>query len=86
MEWVTYVLLSATERETYVGITNDLERRVTQHNGELPGGARTTTRGRPWSVGAVFGPYPDRSKAQSVEAQVKRLRGKERLEWLDDEE
>ena len=81
MAWHLYVLVSAFETETYVGITTDVERRLDQHNGELPGGARTTTRGRPWTVGATFGPYATRGAAQSAEWDVKQLRGTERLLW-----
>ena len=43
MAWVVYVLVSESQVETYVGVTNDLARRVDQHNGDLPGGARRTT-------------------------------------------
>lgn len=81
MSWHLYVLRSASGSETYVGITTDVERRLGQHNGELPGGARTTTRGRPWTIGAQFGPFESRSEAQSAEWSVKQLRGPERLAW-----
>jgi predicted GIY-YIG superfamily endonuclease len=30
-------------KQTYVGVTNDMKRRLRQHNGELKGGARYTT-------------------------------------------
>ena len=79
MGWVVYVLVSESSGETYVGITTDLERRLEQHNGERPGGARTTTRGRPWIVGTTYGPFETRAEAQSVEYEVKRRRGRERL-------
>lgn len=79
MAWTLYVLVSRTSAETYVGITTDLERRLEQHNGRLPGGARTTTRGRPWRVGASFGPFDSRAEAQRLERRLKRRRGPERL-------
>lgn len=79
--WQVYVLASATLAATYVGVTVDLERRLRQHNGELPGGARATRRGRPWRTARVFGPFADRAEAQRVEHAVKRLRGDERLRW-----
>ena len=47
MAWTVYVLCSETLATTYVGVTNDLERRLEQHNGEQPGGARSTRGGRP---------------------------------------
>lgn len=85
MDWTVYVLRSKAGTETYVGITHDLDRRLRQHNGELPGGARTTHRGRPWSVATTYGPFSSRGEAQSAEASVKRLRGAERLSWTPPE-
>lgn len=79
MAWVVYVLLSESNGETYVGVTTDPERRLQQHNGELPGGAKRTTRGRPWKIGASFGPFESRAEAQRVEYEVKRRRGLDRL-------
>lgn len=79
-DWLVYVLLSADERRTYVGITNDLARRVEQHNGRAPGGAKTTRSGRPWTVGQTYGPFETRAMAQSIEHAVKRRRGLARVE------
>ena len=79
--WTLYVLCSSTGSRTYVGITLDLERRLQQHNGALPGGASSTRAGRPWSVGAVYGPYADRSAASRAERVLKARRGPARLRW-----
>ncbi len=86
MTWMVYVLCSSVRNLTYVGITTDIDRRLQQHNGELPGGARSTGTGRPWTVGATYGPYEDRGRAQSVEYQVKRRRGADRLDWTESAE
>jgi len=75
------VLVSDALGTTYVGVTNDLDRRLEQHNGERPGGARSTTRGRPWRCAATYGPYDTRGEAQRAEHAVKRRRGRERLWW-----
>lgn len=77
--WVVYVLVSADRRRTYVGITTDPERRLAQHNGRAPGGARATRAGRPWRIGAQHGPYADRGDALRLEARLKRRRGRARL-------
>ncbi len=77
--WVVYVLVSADGGRTYVGITNDLERRLAQHSGDQPGGAKSTRAGRPWSIGAVYGPYETRAEAQSIEYALKQKPGRERL-------
>lgn len=79
MGWFVYVLASARRTRTYVGVAKDVAKRVAQHNGEEPGGARSTRAGRPWSVGAVYGPYPDRGEAQRAEARVRELAGSARL-------
>ena len=79
--WHVYVLLSATTGTTYAGSTTDAERRLAQHNGELPGGAKATRAGRPWQLAVLYGPFADRAEAQAAEYQVKRLRGPERLRW-----
>ena len=56
-EYCVYLLTSGTSRPgTYKGCTNNLRRRVRQHNGEIKGGARSTTRRRqchPWKVACV---------------------------------
>jgi putative endonuclease len=82
--WSVYVLVSASSGATYVGISGDLERRLAQHNGLAPGGAKATRGGRPWTIGATFGPYAQRGEAQRVEHRVKRLRGRARLDYAGD--
>jgi predicted GIY-YIG superfamily endonuclease len=77
--WVVYVLVSEDRGRTYVGTTTDLERRLAQHNGELPGGAKATRAGRPWSVGASSTSFESRGDAQRFEALIKRSRGASRL-------
>lgn len=79
-EWWVYVLLNAAGH-TYVGIALDPEARLLEHNGIHKGGAKRTRSGRPWSIGCVYGPYPDRSAACKVEYQVKQLRGHRRLNF-----
>ena len=77
--WAVYVLWSVRLERTYVGIAQDVARRVRQHNGELVRGARATRAGRPWELRVVYGPYADRSAAQIAEAAVKRLSGAARF-------
>lgn len=75
------MLWSASLERTYVGIAQNVERRLRQHNGELVRGARATRAGRPWNLRIAFGPYADRSAAQIAEAEVKRLSGVERFAY-----
>ena len=43
--WFVYVLSSEARPVTYVGIAKDVDARLAQHNGELPGGALSSV---PW--------------------------------------
>lgn len=69
--WQVYILECA-DGSLYTGIARDLQRRVSQHNGELAGGPRYTRGRRPvklrWHDGAA-----DRSTALRREAAIKRL-------------
>ncbi|MEZ5975465.1 MAG: GIY-YIG nuclease family protein [Planctomycetota bacterium] len=76
--WWVYVLRSTQQARSYVGIALDIEQRLAQHNGERPGGAKSTRPGRPWELVCEHGPFPTRSVAQRVEYAVKRLSGAQR--------
>ena len=84
--WTVYVLWSPSRGRTYVGITTDVDRRLRQHNGDLAGGARATRAGRPWSLGARYGPFADRAQATRAERALKRIRGRARLGWQPPED
>ena len=43
-EYYVYVLYNLNNNRTYVGMTNNLARRIRQHNGIICGGAKYTTR------------------------------------------
>jgi structure-specific endonuclease subunit SLX1 len=61
-KYVCYLLLSDVSNKTYVGITNNLTKRIRQHNGECSGGAKYTCQGRPWVIyGYVDGFEEDKS-------------------------
>ncbi len=67
MSWFVYILVNGT-RKTYVGITNDLERRLKAHNN---GTGAKYTRGRgPWRY-AYTEPHPNRSEASKREYALK---------------
>lgn len=77
--WWLYLLSSGSGR-SYVGITRDLARRLAQHNGELPGGAKATRAGRPWQIVRTWGPF-DHERAARLEFELKQRRGGQRREW-----
>jgi len=70
-----YILQSARSGRYYVGSTDDVWRRLQQHNGELPNLGRSTVAGRPWKL--VFEmKYPSRAQAMDAERYVKRMKSK----------
>lgn len=76
--WYVY-LLECRDGTLYCGITCDLERRVAQHNGLVPGGARYTRGRRPVRLTASLS-CPDKSTALRLERAVKaRPRAEKRL-------
>lgn len=67
-----YVLVSmANTSRTYVGVTDNLQRRLRQHNGV--GGARYTKSFRPWRIHSIF-QLLSRRDALSLEWNIKHRR------------
>ncbi len=69
--WHVY-LLESSNGNFYCGITNNLFRRLREHNGVLKGGAKYTRQGRPFILRACL-PCRDRSSAQKLEARIKTM-------------
>ncbi len=78
--WFVYVLQSEARPVTYVGIAKDVDARLTQHNGEAKGGAKSTRSARPWKVARTEGPFESRGEAQAREYELKQLKGAARLQ------
>lgn len=64
---ICYLLQSANPRYTYFGYTNNLEHRLRQHNGIIKGGAKYTSKYRPWKVVCYVSGFPDRRTALQFE-------------------
>ncbi|MGM0481031.1 MAG: GIY-YIG nuclease family protein [Pseudomonadota bacterium] len=69
--WYVY-LLKCSDNSYYCGITNDLTRRLRQHNGEIKGGARYTKMRQPVNL-AYYEQHLNRSCASKREYQIKQL-------------
>lgn len=66
--YVCYLIVSEETYHTYVGVTNNLRRRLRQHNGEIRGGAQATTKqGGTWSLEMLLGPFPTHQHALHLE-------------------
>ena len=75
---MSYVyLLESTNKNTYVGATVDLERRVRQHNKELAGGAHATgmkvNRGEEWVRACHVSGFPNWQAALQFEWRWKQI-------------
>ena len=67
VEWVVYILRSWTKPNMmYVGCTNNIVRRLRQHNGLISGGAKYTRAYKPWCLAALV-PVENQSDALSLE-------------------
>ncbi len=72
-----YLLGTSTGRQTYVGATVDVDRRLRQHNQELVGGARATgmrvAQGETWSRICYVTGIPEWRSALQIEWRWKQL-------------
>jgi len=72
MNWTVY-LLTCSDGTLYCGITRDVARRLDEHNGVMPGGAKYTRSRRPVTLfGSVL--VADRPEALRLECAVKRMK------------
>lgn len=71
--WVCYCVSSESINKTYVGSTNNLKRRIKQHNGILKNGAKATRVGRPWKIFIAVTGFQSKSECLSFEWHWKKL-------------
>lgn len=65
-------ILECSDKTLYTGITTDIHRRLKEHNGELPGGAKYTAARNP--VTLLYSEiFPNRSEASIEESRIKKL-------------
>lgn len=76
--WYCYIIKSMDPKYlnyTYNGSTNDIVRRLRQHNGEIKGGAFRTKIRRPWEYIAILGGLPNHHNALSCEWKIRHPTG-----------
>jgi len=76
MSYFVYILKSDSAGKYYIGCTNNVERRIIQHNA---GYSKATKAGIPWVVKRVE-EFPTLAQARQREAQIKRMKSGK---WID---
>lgn len=80
------VYLLKSDKYSYVGMTNDFTRRLRQHNKEIKGGARYTSKRDSWYPVLIIDGFQDMKSAMQCEWRLKR--GKKgvdgRIRYLND--
>ena len=79
-QWYVYILRCADD-SLYTGISNDLERRVKQHNSTTGQGARYTRARQPVSL-VYQEPASDRATASQREYAIKQLTRRDKLQLI----
>lgn len=75
--WSCYVLANPITGHAYCGMTNNLPRRIRQHNREIKGGARATARcAGTWRVALVLCGFRSHREALQAEWRLKHPRGR----------
>lgn len=80
--WV--YIVKCSDNTLYTGVANDVERRIQEHNGFLPKGARYTRARRP--VQLVYKKKcKNRSEATKEESRIKKLSREEKIKLISHE-
>ena len=71
-EYSVYILCNLNNTRTYVGMTNNLQRRIRQHNGLISGGARYTSgnNNNVWYYHTIIENF-NKHDALSIEKKIK---------------
>jgi predicted GIY-YIG superfamily endonuclease len=72
MSYIIYLLINTYNNYTYVGITNNITRRIRQHNGIIKGGAKYTTSKKSEGEWIMYGFIEnlDKHSALSLEKKI----------------
>ena len=76
--WYVYIVLCSKDNSLYTGITNDLDRRIKQHN--TGKGAKYTKSRAPVSLVKSF-KVDSKSEALKLEYKIKQLSRQEKLDF-----
>ena len=71
--YLVYILRS--HNCSYIGMTNDFEKRWKQHNGILKGGAKYTKKYNDWTPICIIDGFPTKQQAMQCEWRLKQVKG-----------
>lgn len=80
MPHYVYILCSKSGHTYYIGETEDLNRRLDEHNNHFFRGAQTT-RARDWEIYLTI-PCFDRIQARNIEKHIKKMKSRVYMENL----
>ena len=69
------VYLLQSHNLSYIGMTNDFEKRWKQHNQILKGGAKYTKQYNDWTPICIIDGFPTKREAMQCEWRLKRVKG-----------
>ena len=78
-QWVVY-LLRCSDNSFYCGVTNDINRRLNEHNTSKRGARYTRSRRPVHLIGCKS--VNSRSEAQSLEARIKKMKKLDKLSFF----
>lgn len=67
-----YLITTEKRDRIYIGYTVDFERRLRQHNGEITGGAKKTSKYRPWYPLVLISGFEDNHQALRFEYRLQK--------------
>jgi len=71
-EWSCYIIKN--RNYTYVGVSNNVEKRLRAHNGEIKGGAKyTTSKGKGWKHICIIRGFPTKIESLQFEWALKHV-------------
>lgn len=75
-----YILQSINRSDkVYIGYTVDMTHRIRQHNGEIVGGAKKTSRFKPWRIVCVISGFLDNHMALRFEFRLQKMAKRKNL-------
>lgn len=74
MDWSCYIIENLVRGATYVGVSNDVKKRLRAHNGEISGGAKYTTgKGKGWEHVCIIHGFPTKIESMQFEWALKHV-------------